>query len=100
MTTTYYEVGGAVRDELLGIPLDKIKDIDFAVEAKSFEDMKNDLLSKGVEIFREEPNYFTIRGRIPVDSTQWRCPGKAVDFVLCRKDGRYSDGRRPDEVRP
>lgn len=94
----YYEVGGAIRDELLGIPLDEIKDIDFAVEAESYEDMKDDLLKKGVEIFLETPDYFTIRGRIPSDSTEWRCPGKAVDFVLCRKEHGYSDGRRPDEV--
>lgn len=84
-----YEVGGSVRDVLLGIPAHNINDIDFAVEASSYDEMKESLLRTGVEIFLERPEFLTIRGRIG---------RRAADWVLCRKDGFYSDGRRPDEV--
>lgn len=83
----YYIVGGYVRDSLLGI---SSKDVDFAVEAESYEAMKADLISKGVKIFLESPEYFTIRGTHPTYG--------AVDYVLCRKDGTYTDGRHPDSV--
>lgn len=82
-------VGGFVRDELLGI---KSKDIDFAVEAPSYDAMKEDILSRGYTIFIEKPEFFTIRGKHPKYG--------GVDFVLCRKDGFYTDGRRPDSVEP
>jgi tRNA nucleotidyltransferase (CCA-adding enzyme) len=81
-----YKVGGCVRDELLGI---KSKDIDYSVEAPSYEHMKEGLLSIGCKIYWETPQYLTIRGKLHNED---------VDFVLCRKDGAYSDGRHPDEV--
>lgn len=83
----YYFVGGFVRDELLGI---KSKDVDFAVEAPSYEAMRDDILARGYIIFIEKPEYFTIRGKHPQYG--------GVDFVLCRRDGYYSDNRRPDTV--
>lgn len=86
---TFYQVGGSVRDELLGL---KSKDIDYAVEAGSFADMRNAILERGGEIFLETPQYLTIRARVPALG--------ACDYVLCRKDGSYSDGRRPDTVEP
>lgn len=81
-----YKVGGLVRDQILGI---QSKDIDYAVEAESYQVMKDTLLKMGVTIFVENPEFVTIRGKFQ---------GEGVDFVLCRKDGYYSDGRRPDEV--
>lgn len=81
-----YRVGGCVRDKILGI---KSKDIDFAVEAKSFDEMRNHIISMGGKIFIEKPEYNTIRAHLN---------GEDADFVLCRKDGKYSDGRRPDSV--
>ncbi len=81
-----YSVGGAVRDELLGV---KSKDLDYAVEAGSFQEMKDYVISLGGEIFLETPEYVTIRARIGRETS---------DYVLCRKDGAYSDGRRPDSV--
>lgn len=81
-----YEVGGCVRDYFLG---KESKDIDFAVEASSYEEMKDYILSKGT-IFLENPGYFTVRAKV-------EGLGNA-DFVLCRKDYHYSDGRRPDKV--
>lgn len=83
-----YKVGGCVRDELLGL---KSKDIDYSVEASSFEEMRSNLEKMGVKIFQipNSEKYFTIRGNLN---------GEDADFVLCRKDSHYSDGRRPDTV--
>ena len=85
----YYMVGGAVRDKILGIDPKYIKDIDYSVEAPSYEAMKTELLKRGLEMFPIKEDYMTIRGKLN---------GVAADFVLCRKDGHYSDGRRPDTV--
>lgn len=80
-------VGGAVRDEIMGVPS---KDMDFSVEAESFEAMKQGILDRGGKIFQEKPEFFTIRANMPGI--------KGADFVLCRKDGPSTDGRRPDFV--
>lgn len=93
-----YMVGGAVRDELLGV---KSKDIDFAVEAQSFDAMRHSLLEDGFEIFLETPEHFTIRARGPRSGFSFagrELGGQTFDFVLCRREGAYSDGRHPDEV--
>src|SRR6478735_4198401 len=89
-----FEVGGCVRDELLGI---QSKDIDFAVEASSFDAMVEELAVMGFTIFLRSPEFFTVRARFPRD---WKDDhgGKTADFVLCRREGPYSDGRRPDFV--
>lgn len=89
MTIKIFQVGGAVRDSLLGL---KPKDIDFAVEAPSFEAMREFVHSSCKQIFLEKPEFLTIRALHPKMG--------AVDFVMCRKDGAYSDGRRPDSVEP
>lgn len=81
-----YEVGGCIRDRLLGVVS---KDVDYAVEAPSWAEMKKYIASKGT-IYLETPEYFTIRAKIPALGD--------ADFVLCRKDGEYTDGRRPDTV--
>lgn len=81
-----YLVGGYVRDKLLGA---KSKDIDYSVEAGSYEEMVKWIESQG-EIYLEQPQYWTVRAHIK---------GKQpADYVLCRRDGQYSDGRRPDSV--
>jgi len=86
MAVKVYRVGGCVRDELLGL---QSKDIDFAVEAGSYEEMVAWIKQRG-DIYLETPEYFTVRAHLD---------GKPpADFVLCRKDGHYSDGRRPDKV--
>lgn len=83
----FYQVGGCVRDELMGV---KSKDIDYSVEAPSYEAMRNAILDRGGRIFVENPEFFTVRAKVPQMG--------ACDFVLCRRDGEYTDGRRPDEV--
>lgn len=80
-----FKVGGAVRDQLMGL---KPKDIDYAVEADSYEEMRAYIAERG-KIFLETPQYFTIRATID---------NKPADYVLCRKESDYTDGRRPDKV--
>lgn len=87
-TPKLYQVGGSVRDELLGVPC---KDYDYAVEAESFTIMYEALLMMGVEVYLAKPEFLTLRGK-------WQ--GKSADFVLARKDGSYYDGRHPDTVEP
>lgn len=82
-----FKVGGCVRDKILGRDS---KDVDFAVEAPSFAAMRQGILDMGGEIFLESPEYLTIRAKTPQYG--------ATDFVLCRKDGEYRDGRRPESV--
>ncbi len=89
MTIKIFEVGGHVRDGLLGI---KSNDIDCAVEAPSFQAMHEFVEANTSKIFLVKEEFFTIRAM---------GHDKLVkDFVLCRKDGSYSDGRRPDFVEP
>jgi tRNA nucleotidyltransferase (CCA-adding enzyme) len=98
----FYQVGGCVRDRLLGV---QSKDIDFSVEAESYEAMRRAVIikcggdpenpehaaEKGPFIKVDKPEFVTIRAIDPVLG--------GVDFVLCRKDGTYNiDGRRPDFV--
>lgn len=85
--TKIYQVGGSVRDKIMG---KNTKDIDFAVEAKSFDEMRSIILERGCTIFLESPQFFTIRAKHPKMG--------GVDFSLCRKDGIYRDGRHPDDV--
>lgn len=82
-----YLVGGAVRDELLGI---KSKDNDYSVEAPSYQAMVDYIASIG-KIYIEKPEHLTVRARVN---------GEDSDYVLCRKEGSYRDGRRPDRVEP
>lgn len=106
-----YLVGGAVRDHMLGV---KPNDYDFTVVAGSYDEMYDWLVNElDVHIFVEKRGYVTIRGRFPSHhfigegvNREVGTPtfagidmsGKAVDFVLARRDGAYSDGRHPDEV--
>lgn len=95
-TVKFYEVGGAVRDELMGV---KTKDVDFAVVAPSFEAMEQGLKDLGFKIFQSRPEYLTIRAQVPKNHILIQRTRDA-DFVLCRKDGPSADGRRPDYVEP
>jgi tRNA nucleotidyltransferase/poly(A) polymerase len=107
-----FEVGGCVRDELLGQPS---KDIDFTVVMEDYDILAAELSSRplydvmvsnlesmGVKIFRDNDgkpvgaDYFTARGKAPKDFPVH--PNRPLDFVLARKEGEYTDGRRPDKV--
>lgn len=93
-----YLVGGAVRD----YAMKKVnpKDFDFAIEAESYDQMKSWLLAQGFEPFLETPEHLTIRARATKKFSfyEFDLTGYTYDFVLCRKDGPYSDGRHPDYV--
>lgn len=96
MTIRFYEVGGCVRDSLLGLPS---KDIDFVVVAPSYQEMREHLLQQGFKIYLETPEFVTIRCGVPADHPL-RARVKDTDFVLARKDAPTGDGRRPDYVEP
>lgn len=78
-------VGGAVRDELMGLPC---KDKDFVMLAPSFDAMREAIKESGCKIFLEKPEYLTIRAKHPQFGS--------VDFAVARRDGTYTDGRHPD----
>jgi poly(A) polymerase len=97
----FYEVGGCVRDEILGL---KSKDIDYV--AVPSEDLLKDISSahtmfgilegylkeEGFELFLVTPDCFTIRAKFPkVHKYQG-----VADFVMARKEiGYIPDTRQP-----
>lgn len=101
MTVTLFEVGGCVRDELLGV---KSKDIDYtavvsdhvSVYVDPYAYLRDHLVEKGFTIFKEDPKFLTLRAQFPKVNGVKR--SVTADFVLARKDGEYTDGRRPDAV--
>ncbi len=105
MTFQFFEVGGCVRDHLLGI---ESKDVDFAVVAPSgafqnaqiaFFALSRYLKENDFHVFLETPKFLTIRARVPKNHPL-SARTSVADFVLARKDGPSSDGRRPDFVLP
>jgi tRNA nucleotidyltransferase/poly(A) polymerase len=91
-----WEVGGCIRDEILGLPT---KDIDFSVEAPSLAFLESVLVESGFKVFKVNPPTLTISAGVPRDHPL-RERTNAADFVLCRKESSESDGRRPDWVEP
>ena len=97
----FYEVGGCVRDEILGL---KSKDIDYV--AVPSDDLLKDVSSahtmfgilegylkeEGFELFLVTPDCFTIRAKFPKNH---KYQGVA-DFVMARKEvGYIPDTRQP-----
>ena len=91
-----FEVGGCVRDELMGVDS---KDVDFVVLADSFDAMHEFLLEEGFKPFVVKPEFVTIRAGVP-KGHPLRERTRDADFVLARKDSATGDGRRPDFVEP
>jgi len=93
-----FEIGGCVRDELLGL---HTKDIDFTVvidqrdEKLSVDEgwafMKHFLLNEGFKIFLETKDCFTIRAMFPKGHPH---EGLVADFVMARKEVGYIPGTR------
>ena len=93
-----FQVGGCVRDNLLGLTT---KDIDFtfvldnldqSVE-EGFNSMKSWMIENGYKIFLEVPAMFTIRAKFPKDHIY---KDLVADFVMARKEVGYEkDSRRP-----
>ena len=101
----FYEVGGCVRDEILGL---KSKDIDYvAVPSEEllkdvssahtmFGILEGYLKNEGFEIFLVTPDCFTIRAKFPKEH---KYQGVA-DFVMARKEIGYVEGTRTPIVVP
>ena len=103
----FYEVGGKVRDELLGLIN---KDVDYVAVpnkllldtysdksvSELFEELVKYLQEEKFEIFLITPDCFTIRARFPKDY-----PYQGVaDFVMARKELGYIPGTRTPIVVP
>ncbi len=91
-----YKVGGCNRDAIMGR---ECNDIDYSVEAESYEAMKT-AISETHQIVYEQETYFTIKVKLKNMHANkiHNNKNKTYDFVLCRKDGSYRDGRHPDCV--
>lgn len=101
----FYEVGGKVRDELLGL---KSKDVDYVavphetlirdVESvhTMFGILEAYLKEEGFEIFLVTADCFTIRAKFPKDHTY----SGVADFVMARKEVGYIPGTRTPMVKP
>jgi tRNA nucleotidyltransferase/poly(A) polymerase len=101
----FYEVGGKVRDEILGleskdvdyvaVPNDKLLQ-DFDTVESMFSMLEQYLKDEKFEIFLVTPDCFTIRAKFPKDH---RYSGVA-DFVMARKEVGYIPGTRTPIVKP
>ena len=101
----FYEVGGKIRDEFLGLPN---KDVDYvAVPSEELllkftqaSDMFNVLdaylMSKNFEIFLRTPDCYTIRAKFPKDHEY----SGVADFVMARKEIGYIPNTRTPIVVP
>jgi len=101
----FYEVGGKVRDEILGL---QSKDVDYVAvpneallekysEAhEMFVVLESYLLNQGFQIFLSTPNCYTIRAKFPKEH---KYEGVA-DFVMARKEIGYITGTRTPIVKP
>lgn len=108
----FYEVGGKIRDEFLGI---KSKDVDYvAVPSKEvfdkihpresqpspamlvFDELKDYLEKQKFEIFLVTPRCYTIRAKFPEGH---KYQGMA-DFVMARKEVGYIPGTRTPIIYP
>jgi tRNA nucleotidyltransferase/poly(A) polymerase len=86
-----FEVGGSIRDEMLGI--DNPPDRDFCAESPDgWEALLAWCHMNMKRVFLVTPEFFTVRGMMH--------NGMSIDVVMCRKDGTSSDGRHPDNVTP
>ena len=101
----FYEVGGKVRDEILGL---ESKDVDYvAVPSEGLLERKYEahemfvilesyLNNEGFEIFLSTPDCFTVRAKFPKEH---RYEGVA-DFVMARKEIGYVTDTRTPIVKP
>lgn len=102
---SFYEVGGRIRDEILGL---QSKDVDYvAVPRESlieefpeapelFEVLETYLKREGYEIFLSTPSCYTVRARFP----QGHVHQGVADFVMARKEVGYVPGTRKPIIKP
>jgi poly(A) polymerase len=101
----FYEVGGKVRDEILGL---QSKDVDYVAVPNDtllgryktahemFVVLETYLTNQKFEIFLSTPDCFTVRAKFPKDH---KYQGVA-DFVMARKEIGYVEGTRTPIVVP
>ena len=101
----FFEVGGKVRDEILGL---QSKDVDFVAVPNSFllreykeasdmfQVLDDYLTAEKFEIFLKTPECYTIRARFPKNH---KYQGVA-DFVMARKEVGYVPGTRTPIIKP
>lgn len=102
----FFEVGGAIRDQLLGVDT---KDVDFVAVSETpdvfvtsescFNSLHQFVQDQGFKVFLATPEFLTLRAQVP-DGHVLKQRTNVADFVLARKDGPSSDGRRPDFTVP
>lgn len=99
-----FEVGGSVRDSLLGhsnhdedfiFVLDEKERQEHSEIERAFNFMEQWLLDKGFRIFLKSPECLTIRAKFPAPKDQF-----VADFVLARKELGYLSGTRQPIVIP
>lgn len=96
-----YEVGGKIRDEILGL---KSKDVDYSVVLEDieqdplvgFNNFLNTIKKEGYKVFLPTPECFTIRAKFPDNH---KFSGLVADFVLARKEVGYIPGTRQPIVK-
>lgn len=93
-----FEVGGCVRDELLGVHTNDI-DFTFVLDNtnqtvdEGWDNMLEHLKSEGFKIFLETKDCFTVRAKFPKGHQH---EGLVADFVMARKEVGVIEGtRRP-----
>jgi tRNA nucleotidyltransferase/poly(A) polymerase len=101
----FYEVGGKVRDEILGL---QSKDVDYVAVPNDtlldryktahemFVVLETYLTNEKFDIFLSTPDCFTVRAKFPKDH---KYQGVA-DFVMARKEIGYVEGTRTPIVIP
>ena len=100
-----FEVGGKVRDEILGleskdvdyvaVPSDKLLQ-DFDTAESMFSMLVQYLKDEKFEIFLVTEDCFTIRAKFPKDHKY----SGVADFVMARKEIRYIPGTRTPIIKP
>ena len=91
-----YEVGGKIRDELLGL---QSKDVDYSVVTDRLQQdpltvfyiFEDTLKREGYDVFLSTPECFTIRAMFPKDHQY----SGVADFVLARKEEYVQGSRKP-----
>ena len=91
-----YEVGGCVRDEIIGVYTNDI-DFTFVLDDtnqtvdEGWDKMLLHLKTEGFKIFLETKDCFTVRAKFPKGHIN---EGLVADFVMARKEVGYIDGTR------
>ena len=91
-----FEVGGCVRDEIIGVHTNDI-DFTFVLENtdqtvdEGWDEMLSHLKTEGFKIFLETKDCFTVRAKFPKGHVN---EGLVADFVMARKEVGYVDGTR------